>query len=74
MSIQQTNVWKTIIQVQRMPFQVVGHAFWLKNAPIMFMSMMEDILKLFTNYFVVIYLYDILILKKTWAKNLEYIQ
>jgi hypothetical protein len=37
------------------------------------MRMMEDILQLFTNTFVVVYLDDILIYRKTWAKHLQHI-
>jgi hypothetical protein len=48
--------------------------FGLKNAPTTFMRMMEDILRLFTNYFLVVYLDDILIYNKTWEKHLQHIQ
>jgi hypothetical protein len=48
--------------------------FGLKNAPTTFMRMMDDILRPFTNTFVVVYLDDILIYIKTWAKHLQYIQ
>jgi hypothetical protein len=48
--------------------------FGLKNAPATFMRMMDDILQPFTNNFVVVYLDDILIYNKTWAKHLQHIQ
>ena len=38
------------------------------------MRMIEDILQPFTNTFVVVYLYDILIYNKTWAEHLQHIQ
>jgi hypothetical protein len=38
------------------------------------MWMMDDILRPFTNSFVVVYLDDILIFKKTWEEHLEHIQ
>jgi hypothetical protein len=47
--------------------------FGLTNAPTTFMRMMDDILQPFTNYFVVVYLDDILIYNKTWAKDLQHI-
>jgi hypothetical protein len=39
-----------------------------------FMQMMDDILRPFTNSFVVVYLDDILIFNKTWEEHLEHIQ
>jgi hypothetical protein len=38
------------------------------------MRMMDDILWPFTNYFVVVYLDDILIYNKTWEEHLQHIQ
>jgi hypothetical protein len=48
--------------------------FGLKNAPTNFMRMMDDILRPFTNTFVVVYLDDILIYNKTWVEHLQHIQ
>ena len=48
--------------------------FGLKNALASFMRMMDDILRPFTNNFVVVYLDDILIYSKTWVKHLQHIQ
>jgi hypothetical protein len=36
--------------------------------------MMDDILRPFTNTFVVVYLDDILIYSKTWVEHLQHIQ
>ena len=48
--------------------------FGLKNALATFMRMMDDILRPFTNTFVVVYLDDILIYRNTWAEHLQHIQ
>ena len=47
--------------------------FGLTNAPATFMRMMDDILRPFTNSFVVVYLDDILIHSRTWAEHLQHI-
>jgi hypothetical protein len=48
--------------------------FGTTNAPATFMRMMNDILRLFTNNFLVVYLDDILIYSKTWGEHLQHIQ
>jgi hypothetical protein len=48
--------------------------FGLTNAPTNFMRMIDDILRPFTNSFVVEYLEDILICNKTWEEHLQHIQ
>jgi hypothetical protein len=48
--------------------------FGLTNYLITFMRMMDDIMKPFTKYFVVLYLDDILIFNKTWEEHLQHIQ
>jgi hypothetical protein len=47
--------------------------FGLTNAPATFMRMMDDILRSFTNTFVVVYLDDIIIYNKTWVEHLQHI-
>jgi hypothetical protein len=48
--------------------------FGLTNAPTTFMRLMDDVLRLFTNYFVVVYLDDILIFNITWEEHMQHIQ
>jgi hypothetical protein len=48
--------------------------FGLTNVPTTFMRLMDDILRPFTNYFVVVYLDDILIFNKIWADHLQHLR
>jgi hypothetical protein len=48
--------------------------FGLKNAPTNFMRLMDDVLRPFTNSFVVVYLDDILIFNRTWEEHMQHIQ
>jgi hypothetical protein len=72
-SIEQTDVWKTAFKSKEGLFEWLVMPFGLKNAPTSFVRMMDDILRPFANTFVVVYLDDILIYNKTWAKHLQHI-
>jgi hypothetical protein len=72
--IEQTDVWKTTFKSKESLFEWLVMPFCLTNALTTFMRMMDDILRPFTNNFVVVYLDGILIYNKTWAENLQHIQ
>jgi hypothetical protein len=47
--------------------------FGLYNAPTTFMHLMNDILHLFLDSFVILYLYDILVFRFTWKDHISYL-
>jgi hypothetical protein len=68
--IEQTDVWKIASKSKEVLFEWLVMPFGLKNSLETFMRMMDDILRPFTNSFVVVYMDDILIYNKTWAEHL----
>jgi hypothetical protein len=72
--IEQIDAWQTAFKSKQGLFEWLVMPFGLKISPVTFIRMMDNIQQPFTNNFVVVYLDDIFIYKKTWEKHLQPIQ
>ena len=63
----------TCLQSQGGLFEWLVMPFGLTSAPATFMRLMDDILRPFTNSFVVVYLDNIPIFSQTWEEHLHHI-
>jgi hypothetical protein len=71
--IERIDVWKTTFISKEFLFECLVVMFGLKNAPTTFIRLMDDVLRPFTKYLLVVYLDDIVIFNRTWDENMQHI-
>ena len=74
MKILVTDVPKTAFQTKYGHYDFLVMSFGLKNAPVAFMSLMNDIPKTYLDLFVVVFIYDILIYSKSRKEHAEHLR
>ena len=72
--IEPSDVWKNVFKAKEGHFEWLVMPFGLMNSPATFMRLIDNILRPFTNSFVVVYLDEILIFSQTWEEHLHHMR
>ena len=72
--IEPSDVGNTAFKSKEGLFKLLVMPFKLKNVTVTFMRLMDNILRPFTNSFVVVYLDDISIFSQSWKDHLHHIR
>jgi hypothetical protein len=68
------DIWKIYFKTKQGLFEWLVMPFGLCNAPTTFMRVMNDVFKPYIDYFVIIYLDDILIFGQIWEDHIKHVK
>jgi hypothetical protein len=71
--IKEKDMWNTMFKIRQGLYEWLVMPFGLFNAPTTFMRLMNDVLFLFIESFVIVYIDDILIYNNTWQEHLSHV-
>eukprot|EP00253_Pinus_taeda_P034532 PITA_34532 len=72
--IAEQDAWKIAFKTKQGLYEWLVMPFGLTSAPATFMTIMNDVLRPVLDDFVIVYLDDILIFRKTWEEHLKHVK
>jgi hypothetical protein len=73
-NIQEGEEWNTMLKMKEMLYKSLVMPFGLTNAPNSFIRLMTEVLKPYLGKFVVVYLDDVLVFRKTKEKHMMHLK